>query len=222
MKILITAGPTREYIDTVRFISNASSGRMGLAVAKAALQAGHQVTLLLGPIALNQPEGATTHRFTGVDDLKELLAAHFPLCDVLVMAAAVGDFRPEKRLPTKIPRKGGPVTIRLFPTEDILAGITPGKRADQRVISFSVEDGPPAQVEAKAKEEMLAKGSDFVVVNPPSAMDADSSHAAILSAEQLVLPWEHRSKLELAEKIVELFQAQPDRSADTCGRTGTQ
>ena len=206
MKILITAGPTREYIDTVRFLSNASSGRMGTAVARAATAAGHDVTLLLGPVAIEAPDGCRKVPFVSCDDLRAALEEHFPAADVLVMAAAVGDFRPERTYPSKLHRRNGPITVRLYPTEDILAALGEGKRDSQRIVSFSVEDGRPEQVETKAREEMAAKNADFCVVNPPSAMNAVDSLACILTPAGIALPWDTRPKEELARQLVGLLE----------------
>jgi len=208
MRILVTTGPTREPIDTVRFISNASSGRMGLAVAAAAARKGHDVTLLAGegvPLPPDAPR--RTVRFGSVADLKQLLTEHFGACDVLVMAAAVGDFRVEKPFPAKLHRRGGPVTLKLFPTEDLLAGLKAVRRADQRIVAFAVEAGPREQVEAKARKEMAAKGADFVVVNTPAAMGAEESEACILSPKGVVLPWAVRPKEALAEEILRAIDA---------------
>jgi phosphopantothenoylcysteine decarboxylase/phosphopantothenate--cysteine ligase len=251
MRIIVTAGPTREYIDDVRFISNASSGRMGYAVAAAGVEAGHEVTLLAGPgvaekrgqatfsagfengdrhrqtaaepvpifeadtSAAKQSRRAGTPepvpifdvvRFESVDDLRAVLAERFGQCDALVMTAAVGDFRPERRVAGKIPRAGGPVMIRLVPTEDILAALTAGKRSGQVVVAFAVEALPPAGAAAKAQAEMREKGADFVVVNGPEAMDAPRSRACVLDREGEVLEWDTRSKDELAREIVRLVE----------------
>jgi len=206
MRILVTAGPTREYIDTVRFISNASSGRMGVAVATAAVRAGHDATLLAGQgVAVRDNPGFNVHRFTSVADLKALLVERFPACDALVMAAAVGDFRPQKPLPAKLHRKGGPITLKLFPTEDVLAGLRASKRPGQRIVAFAVEDGPCDQIEAKARAEMAEKGADWVVVNTPAAIAADESRACILAPDAVALPWDDRAKRELADQIVQLL-----------------
>jgi len=209
MRIIVTAGPTREYIDTVRFISNASSGRMGCAVAAAAAKAGYDVTLLLGKGATAGAEataaGCRVVPFETVDELKDAIEGRFADCDVLVMAAAVGDFRPAKRYPAKLPRSGGPITIQLIPTEDILGGLREKKRPDQMVIAFAVEDGPARQLEAKARSEMSNKGADYVVVNTPAAMGADESLACILSPAGAVLPWAKRSKQQLAGEILKLL-----------------
>jgi len=202
MHVLVTAGPTREPIDAVRFITNGSSGRMGYALAAAAVRAGHDVTLLTGPVALDPPPACRTVRFVSVDDLAAALDEHFPACDALVMTAAVGDFRPEHRVEGKIPRSGGPVTIRLVPTEDLLAGLSARKRPGQLLIAFAVEDPPRKQAEAKARAEMRTKGADLVVVNTPDAMGREASEACILSRDDTRLPWATRTKAELAELVI--------------------
>jgi phosphopantothenoylcysteine synthetase/decarboxylase len=142
------------------------------------------------------------------------------------MAAAVGDFRPAKVYPAKLPRSGGPVTIHLMPTEDILACLREKKRDDQLVIAFAVEDIEPVEaaaghsnilknvgtsaadlerIAAKARAEMAAKGADYVVVNTPAALAAEESRACIISAHGLVLPWAARAKEKLAGEIVSLL-----------------
>ncbi len=210
MRILITAGPTREYIDSVRFLSNASSGRMGCAVASAAALAGHDVTLLLGVgasacLPAELAARIETVRFTSVADLKSELLGRFADCDALVMSAAVGDFRPEKTFASKLSRSAGPITLTLVPTEDLLAGAAEGKRPGQRIIAFAVEDGPREQIEAKARDEMQRKGADFVVVNTPAALAAEQSAACVLSPDGIAVPWATRPKSELAKLIVALI-----------------
>lgn len=207
MRILVTAGPTRQYIDTVRFITNASSGRMGFAVAEAAAADGHDVVLLAGPVCLDPPQGCQIVRFVTVDDLQAALAEHFPWCDALVMTAAVGDFRPRRVEGRKLRRLAGPVTLELVPTEDLLAGVSPGRRGDQRVVAFAVEDGELAEIQAKARGEMRAKGADFVVVNTPQALGAAESQACVLSRDAVVLAWRRRTKRQLAGEIVRLLAA---------------
>jgi phosphopantothenoylcysteine decarboxylase/phosphopantothenate--cysteine ligase len=206
MRIIVTAGPTREYIDDVRFISNASSGRMGYAVAAAAAEAGHEVTLLAGPVALPDPPGCRVVRLVSVDDLRAALAERFGQCDALVMTAAVGDFRPEPRVAGKIPRAAGAVTVRLVPTEDILAAVTARKRSGQVVVAFAVEALAEAGAVAKAQAEMREKGADFVVVNGPEAMEATQSRACVLGAAGVVLEWGLRSKEELGREIVRIIE----------------
>jgi len=173
-------------------------------VAAAAQRAGHEVTLLSGPVALAIPEGCHAVPFVTVAELKTELAARFDACDMLVMAAAVGDFRPEQVFVSKLKRSAGPVTVRLVPTEDVLGGVAAGKRSDQIVVAFAVEDGPEAEIEAKAQAELLAKNANYVVVNTPAAMAANQSRACILSREGVVLGWRRRAKAELAREILAL------------------
>jgi phosphopantothenoylcysteine decarboxylase / phosphopantothenate---cysteine ligase len=186
MRVLITAGPTREHIDSVRFITNASSGKMGYAVAAAALAAGHEVTLLTGPVCLTPPPGATVVPFVTVAELQAELERRFDACDALIMSAAVGDFTVKDPYPTKLRRSAGPVTIELVPTEDILAGLSRRRRPGQILIGFAVQDFDPCSAdpvsgaEAAARAELTVKGIDYVVANPPASMSADSSLAAIL------------------------------------------
>ena len=210
MRILITAGPTREYIDDVRFISNASSGRMGCALAEATAAAGHSVTLLLGhgataAVAAEFIDRITLVPFTSVDDLAASLRELFPACDALLMAAAVGDFRPEPRFAGKLPRAGGPIDIRLVPTRDVLAGVAATRRADQTVVAFAVEQGSIEQMEAKARNEMARKGAAIVVLNTPEAMAAEASRACVLSPTATMLPWADRPKHLLAAEIIRLL-----------------
>ncbi|MCD6364611.1 MAG: phosphopantothenoylcysteine decarboxylase [Planctomycetes bacterium] len=212
MRIIVTAGPTREYIDTVRFISNASSGRMGLAVADAAARAGHDVTILAGPgVALSAGAEAakrrTTAGFVNVADLKGLLETHFDACDALVMAAAVGDFRAAEVFATKLRRSEGPTTIKLTPTQDVLARVAARKRPDQTVVAFAVEGGDRSEMETAALAKLSAKNADYIVVNPPAAMGAAQSSACILAAEGVVLPWADRPKETLAREIVSILEA---------------
>lgn len=216
MRVIVTAGPTREYIDSVRFISNASSGRMGYACASAAAAAGHTVTLITGPVSLHPPKGCRVVDIVSVGDLKAALAKCFPSCDALVMTAAVGDFAVARRRRRKIPRRGGPVTLRLTPTEDILAGVARRKRPGQTIIGFAVEDSRNL---AKARREMLAKHCDYLVLNGPAAMGAKVSEACILSRQGtcpersrgLALPWRRRSKQALARVLVRLLSPRSSR-----------
>ena len=205
MRVLVTAGPTREYIDPVRFLTNASSGRMGYAVAAAAARAGHDVTLLTGPVAIEPPEACRVVPFVTVAELKRALDERFAACDALIMAAAVGDFRPQARHPGKLRRSDGPLAVRLVPTDDVVAGVAGKKRDDQIVVVFAVEDGLPDQIEAKARAKMLAKKADYVVANTPAAIGADESEACILSPAGAALPWASRSKERLADEIVKLI-----------------
>jgi len=157
-------------------------------------------------VALADPPGCRVVRFVSVDELLAGLVERFGQCDALVMTAAVGDFRPERRIAGKIPRAGGPVTARLAPTEDVLAAVTAGKLAGQVVVAFAVESLPEPEAQAKARAEMRSKGADFVVVNGPEAMVAQQSRACVLGPAGVALQWDTRGKDELARRIVRLIE----------------
>ena len=206
MRILVTAGPTREYIDPVRFITNASSGRMGYAVAAAAARRGHRVTLLSGPVAIEAPRGCRVVPFVSVDDLVSAMREHFPRADAVVMSAAVGDFRPARASRRKLRRGGGPITLRLVPTPDVLAAAARRRRPGQVVFAFAVEKGPRRRIESQALREMARKNADYVLLNTPAAMGGKSSAACILCRRGVLLPWRPRTKAALAGTIVRVLE----------------
>lgn len=181
-RTLITAGPTREPIDDVRFISNRSSGRMGIALADAAAQAGHDVTLLLGPVLAPTTLGDRVEviRFQTTAELQALLEEHFRGCDRLIMAAAVADYRVRDVASGKTRRKKQ-LKIELEGTPDLVAAIAKTKRDDQCVIAFALEE--PQDLEARALAKMKRKGVDAIVANPLGTMEGDSVSAVLLHAD---------------------------------------
>ena len=202
MKIVITAGPTREYIDTVRFITNASSGKMGIACATAAIRAGHKVTLLLGPVCISPPAGCEVIPFTTVDELKMRLSEQFDNCDALIMSAAVGDFTVKDQFPYKISRSTESVQITLVPTEDILANIANRKKSGQIIIGFSLEDVLDEKI---GRQKLREKNCDYLVINTTSAIGKDESESCIISPQGIILPPARRSKDQLANEIISLL-----------------
>src|SRR5438477_2659414 len=130
MRVLVTAGPTREYLDAVRFLSNASSGKMGFACATAAAKAGHDVTLVTGPVALPDPKGVRTIRVVSADEMHRAVMKAYPKIDAAIATAAVGDYRPAERVEGKLKKKSGALTLKLVRTRDILQdmGAKKGKR----------------------------------------------------------------------------------------------
>jgi len=171
-RMLITAGPTHEAIDSVRFIGNRSSGRMGIALAEAASRAGWKVTLLLGPTELRPSQNITVRSFISAADLEQLLATEFPGCDVLIMAAAVSDFRPARPATAKLPRNADGLKLELVPTPDLVAQCAKGKRSNQLIIAFALEE--PEVLEQRSLEKLRRKGVDAIVANPIHTIGAES------------------------------------------------
>ncbi|HZI66785.1 MAG TPA: bifunctional phosphopantothenoylcysteine decarboxylase/phosphopantothenate--cysteine ligase CoaBC [Thermoanaerobaculia bacterium] len=200
LRVLVTAGPTREPVDPIRFLSNRSSGRMGYAVAEAARDRGARVTLLSGPTGLTRPEGLRFVSFETAADLDNLLAAEFPECDVLVMAAAVADFIPEAR-GARLHRAGGESSVRLAPGKDLLAGLA-GRAPGRTVVAFAAET---EDLEARGRRKMDAKGADLVVVNdvgrPDTGFESPDNEVILLSRDGASEPVSRRSKREVADRI---------------------
>jgi phosphopantothenoylcysteine decarboxylase / phosphopantothenate---cysteine ligase len=179
--ILITAGPTHEPIDAVRFLGNRSSGRTGIAIADEAAQRDWAVRLLLGQTPGTPSDSrVTVDRFRTTADLEQLLAVHFGGCDVLVMAAAVADFRPEvsgEGLAGKVRRGDGAMTLRLVPTPDLLRDCAHRRKPGQYLVGFALESA--SDLEASAEAKLVGKGVDLIVANPLETMDARTIGATV-------------------------------------------
>jgi phosphopantothenoylcysteine decarboxylase / phosphopantothenate---cysteine ligase len=177
LRVLVTAGGTREPIDSVRFLGNRSSGRMGLALALAAARRGADVTLIAANVNLPEPPGV--HRIDVEDgrELAEAAQAQFPTTQVLLMAAAPADFRPAETTPGKLTRDAS-LDIHLEPTEDILASLTANRTADQTVVAFAAEAGENVD---RARQKLSRKGADLIVLNDISnpAIGFESEENAI-------------------------------------------
>jgi len=203
-RVLVTAGPTREPLDPVRYISNRSSGKMGYALAEAALARGAEVTLLTGPVALTPPAGATVEHFATTLDLHGLMTALAPAHDVLIQAAAPGDYRAEHVAPGKLKKHAGdPLTLRLVQNPDVAAAVGEGKRPSQVVAAFAAET---ERLTENAREKLLRKCADLVVANdvttPGAGFDADTNIATLITAEsETALP--QMTKRELAHRILD-------------------
>src|SRR5436190_9329799 len=180
VSILITAGPTREYLDDVRYLSNGSSGRMGCALADAARAAGHRTTLVLGPIELAPPTGVTVVPVVSALEMQAAAARAFAACDVLIAAAAVADWRPAARAPGKPPRPAGSRSLELVPNPDIVAGLAAGK--GRRVVAgFALESaaaGMPAAI-ARGRQKLASKQLDLVVVNLHDAIASERAQLVL-------------------------------------------
>ena len=198
MRVLITAGPTREYLDPVRYLSNASSGRTGAALAKAALLAGHQVTLVLGPCPAEPPEGAEVVRVTTAEEMREAVAARFDACDVFIASAAVSDYRPVERRPEKIKKGETHLTVELERTPDTLAEMA-RRRKRQILVGFCLET---EDLERRARGKLEAKGLDLVVANGPEAIGADRQDALLIRAAGKATHLKGVTKEHLAAEIL--------------------
>jgi phosphopantothenoylcysteine decarboxylase / phosphopantothenate---cysteine ligase len=185
LRVLVTAGGTREPIDSVRFIGNRSSGRMGLALAEEAALRGADVTLVAANVTIPSPAGVETVAVETTGELAAAVRERFPAADVLVMAAAPADFRPAESRDGKLDREAGALNMHLEPTEDIVAGVAAGRRPDQTVIGFAAEHGEGAVERGRAK--LARKALDAVVVNDISrtdiGFDTDENEVTIVFGE---------------------------------------
>ena len=203
MRILITAGGTREYIDPVRFISNASSGRMGYALARAALKAGHKVTLITAPTTQKPPSGTKVVNVESAAQMLEAVRKHFGSCDCLIMAAAVADYTPVRPAKTKIKKTGNHLTIQLKPTTDILKWAGKHKNKSQLVVGFALED---TNLQRRAEEKLQEKNLDMIVANTPAAVGAARTSVLIKTAGHKWLKLRDASKATIAGKIIRLAE----------------
>jgi len=204
MRILITAGGTREYIDPVRFISNASSGRMGYALARAALKAGHKVTLIAAPTAQKSPGTAKLVNVETAAQMFEAVKQQFSRCDCLIMAAAVADYTPAHPARTKIRKTGEPLTVKLKSTTDILKWAGKNKKKDQIVVGFALEDN---NVREWAEKKLKEKKLDMIVANTCAAIGAEKSTVQIKTPGGEWLKFPRASKAVIAGKIISMAES---------------
>ena len=207
MKILITAGPTREAIDPVRFLSNRSTGKMGYALAQAAHELGHAVTLVSGPVALTPPGGVTVVAVESASEMAEAVKMHAPSADLVIMAAAVADYRPKVRSAVKIKKGSGGLVLELERTEDILDTLGRSKRPGQTLVGFAAETD---HVRKNAEDKLKMKNLDMIVANdvtlPGAGFNTDTNIAALITksgTEEQPM----QTKRQLAEVILDRILA---------------
>lgn len=204
LRVMVTAGPTREALDPVRYISNRSSGRMGYAIARAAQQRGAQVTLLTGPVALEPPQGVTVVPFMTTQDLLDRALACAAGQDILIQSAAPADYRAREIAPQKIKKQGGEdMVLELVENPDVAATLGRAKRADQTFVGFAAETN---DVLAHAKGKLLKKNLDMIVANdvtaPGAGFDVNTNIVTLMTAEKTeALPL--MSKDEVAHRILD-------------------
>lgn len=204
-KVLITAGPTYEKIDPVRFVGNYSSGKMGFALAEACALQGAEVTLVSGPVMLQTKHPAI--RRIDVESAQEMYDAatiHFPEADITILSAAVADFTPETTADKKIKRKGDELVLNLRPTQDIAAALGTLKKDNQLLVGFALETDNEMH---NAQSKMERKNLDFIVLNSLQDKGAgfrvDTNKITILDRQQGITAYDVKTKQEVAEDIVE-------------------
>lgn len=200
--ILITSGPTRQYLDPVRYLTNASSGRMGAALAAAALELGHDVTVVSGPVEVPYPAAAEVIPVVSTEEMLDAARKAFARCDGLIGAAAPCDYRPEHVEDHKIAKTGDPLLLRLLETEDVVATLAAEKGA-RWVVGFALETDDH-RLRALAKLER--KRCDLMVSNGVAAMNSLENEVEILDPQGTVLRAAAGSKEAVAREILAVIQ----------------
>lgn len=201
-KVLVTAGRTEEPLDPVRYLSNRSSGRMGIALAEAARDTGANVTLVHGPVSIALPAGVTSVSVSSAQEMYAMVADRFDACDVLLMAAAVADYAPEKPVAHKLKKTKKTLTVTLAPTVDILAEM--GREKDKQIlVGFALET---EQEVKQAREKLQAKNVDLMVVNNPlepgAGFEVETNRVTLLFRDGETVPLPLLRKRQVADRIV--------------------
>lgn len=202
-RILITSGPTRQYLDPVRYLTNASSGRMGNALASAALGLGHEVVMVCGPIDLPKPAGVEVVEVISTEEMLEAAGRLFPDCQGAIGAAAPCDYRPQHVAEQKLSKTGEPLVLHLIETPDVIATLGAGKRADQWVVGFALET---EDHRFRALTKLERKHCDLIVLNGPEAMNAAENDCEVLDGNGEVLARLADTKEAVAVGIMRLIQ----------------
>ena len=209
MRCLITAGPTREFFDPVRFVSNPSTGKMGFALAEAAKAEGWTVDLVSGPVALAEPKGVMFYPVVTAEEMLRQTDALFGPCDILIMTAAVSDWRPKVCHAQKLKKSGAGLTVEFEPVPDILATLAQRRRADQLLVGFAAET---ENVEAHALEKLQRKQIDFIAANSVAgaegAFGSDENQLILLGKNGFRQVMGPASKREVAQKLIQHLSSQ--------------
>ncbi len=201
-RILITSGPTRQYIDPVRYLTNASSGRMGGALAAAALNAGHDVVVVSGPVDIQYPPGAEVIDIVSTEDMLEVCLEIFPTCDGLIGAAAPSDYRPVRVATQKLSKTGEPLKLHLVETPDVVA-LLAAVRDSQWMVAFALETEDQRM---RALQKLERKSCDIIVANGPGAIHSEDTDVEILDRQGRVLAALAGSKQTVADGILRTIQ----------------
>lgn len=202
MRILVTAGPTREHLDPVRFLSNRSTGKMGFAIAQCAAARGHEVVLVAGPVVLASPPGVRRVDVVSARDMLAAVEDHLPACEALVMCAAVADWRPRQASAVKLKKRAMAPVLELEANPDILATIR-GRKENRIFVGFAAETGDPLP---EGRRKLTEKGLDLLVANDVSRQDSgfavDFNCVTLLPIEGPEQQLPLLPKLKVAERIV--------------------
>ena len=205
MRIVVTAGPTREPLDPVRFISNRSSGKMGYAIAEAAIADGHEVVLISGPVNVDPPRDAKFISILTADETFDAVHRHVVDCDALVMCAAVADYKPANISQHKLKKSDAPISLELVPTRDILASL-PKQDRQYFVVGFTAET---RDLETNAQKKLREKNCDMIVANDvsnaDSGMESDQNEVTIFFRNGESKKISRTSKKNIARELIKII-----------------
>ncbi|MBC8873795.1 MAG: phosphopantothenoylcysteine decarboxylase [Planctomycetes bacterium] len=210
-RILISSGPTRQYLDPVRYLTNASSGRMGRALAQASLELGHEVVVVSGPVDVEYPSAAEVIPVVSTEEMLDACCEAFPRCDGMIGTAAPCDYRPVRVQPHKIAKTGQPLELHLIETPDVVATLGADKRKDQWLVGFALETD---DLRIRALVKLEKKSCDLMVLNGPQAMHSLDNEVEIIDRRGRVLQAFGGSKEDVARGILRIIHKRliaPDR-----------
>ncbi len=205
-RILITSGPTRQYLDPVRYLTNASSGRMGCALTAAALDRGHEVIVVSGPVQIRYPDAARVVPVVSTEEMLEACCREFPACDGLIATAAPCDYRPQHGSSEKISKTGQPLLLQLLETPDIVATLGAGKRST--INGSSVLRSKPTDQRIRAQLKLEKKSCDLIVLNGPQAIDSETNAVEVMDRRGQIVRSLEGSKVLVAQGIFDIIQRQ--------------
>lgn len=204
-RILITSGPTRQYLDPVRYLSNASSGQMGSCLAQAAIDLGYEVVIVSGPVSVQYPEKATIIKVVSTEDMLEAATQVFADCDGCIAAAAPCDYKPATLATQKIKKTGDGVELKLVETVDIVGSLGQIKKPNQFCVCFALEteDG-----HNRAVKKLKKKNCDLVVLNGASAINSSENQVDIIGVDGTTIESTEGPKQDVAKAILKVIQDQ--------------
>ena len=200
-RILLTSGPTRQYIDPVRYLTNASSGRMGCCLAEAAIAAGHEVSIVSGPVQIGYPSQAKVIWVNTTDEMLDAARQQFKQCDGLIGVAAPCDYRPEIVQDQKIAKTGEPLVLHLIETPDVVATLG-AEKGSRWVVGFALET---EDRRFRALVKLEKKSCDLMVLNGPEAMNSEENQVEVLAKDGSVVASLEGTKSDVAARIMQII-----------------